>query len=528
MLKNFMNKVILISLFSFILAGCSKDEVVGTAPIDDSNANSTTFNRAVRDLSSINNPVVINPPQEVSTGAAESSGDYMCTTKRYKAAAEYNEMLLLSPLSQKFYPGALIKGESISTGEYIPIVADRKPITISISLNNIEGSAFREVQNPNVATVRDAVNELINSKLTGKSQAHLSYSITNVYSEKQLSASIGANYSNATVDLAGSFDFSNKKVESSLVIKFVQKYFSIDMNPIANPSDLFIKLPDVGTFGSVLPSYIASVNYGRMILFTATSSYSNSEMNAAFDAAFKSGVSSGGVKISAAHQEIINNSSIKAFVLGGSGTDAAGTINGIEGVKSYILNGGEFSKDSPAAPLSYLLNNVTDNAATNVVLATEYNVRQCNKVRTTFKMTMVNIDCSGVTNEGSTPQMFGHVRLTKQGSLDGLNGLLPCYASGEAIDGGYFWNKGENNYQTATAYNLDINSSKTFTIDLNSKEYVFVTGQMYEEDTGGDDNLGTACKKLYAADLIAGGTFSLNFNGDGDAAKVNFLIEPLD
>ena len=92
------------------------------------------------------------------------------------------------------------------------------------------------------------------------------------------------------------------------------------------------------------------------------------------------------------------------------------------------------------------------------------------------------------------------------------------------------WNYAEADYQTASNYNININKSKTFTLETGADNYVYLTGHIYEDDSGitsTDDDLGVACKKLYLADLMSG-SVSLNFNGDGDSATANFTIVPND
>jgi thiol-activated cytolysin len=523
-------------LLLLFIASCSKDEATQTDPIAEDPvedpaiadaAKLAAFNTEVKTLSPFANPGVIDPPEEVSAEPAVETGDYLCSTKRFKAAPEYNEMLLLDPTSSVIYPGALIKGESIATGEYIPIVANRKPISISVSLQNITGSPSRTVEDPKLSTIREAINDILSAEVTGATASKLSFEVSNVYSEEHLKVSIGANYSNATIDVGGSFDFSSDKVESRIVVKYVQSYYTIDMDAIENPSDLFTDLPDVASLGSTLPNYVSTVTYGRMILFTATSSYSNTEMNAAFNAAFESGLSNGDVQIDASYQRIINNSSIKAFVLGGSGAEAVQAVTGIDGVKSFILSGGNYSKDSPGAPLSYTLRNISDNAISNIVLATQYNVRQCEKIRSSFKITLTGLDCSGVQNEDDgKAEMFGYMLIQTAEEFEAP------FDGSFLLKGTFLWGPyNDDDAQTTSNYQLAINKSKTITIENPGPEsYIRISGGLDEYDAtifDADEDLGADSKKLFLADLVSGSA-TLNFNGDGDSAIANFIIEALD
>lgn len=526
-----MRKVFIILIGLFLFISCKKDKTSPDDPIVVDEAALTAFNASVRALPSFTNPQIIDPPEEVSSETPVESGNYLCTTKRYKAAAGFNEMLLLNSNSQELYPGALIKGETILTGEYASISGKRKPITISVSLTNLNGPVSRVVADPgNVSEVRQAIADILSPGVTGSTPAELSFSIENVYSEQQLSASIGANYSGATVDASGSFDFSSTNTDSKIIIKFVQKYFSVDMDKIENPSDLFsdTDLPELASLGSTLPNYISSVNYGRMVLFTATSSYSNIEMQAAFQASYNAAVTSGGGEVESKYQKIINNSTIKAFVLGGDGGEAVKTVNGVEGVKSFILSGGNYSKDSPGAPLSYTLKKISDGTISNVVLATEYTARQCEKVRSSFTMTLDNISSQ---DEGGTAQFYGYIGFMRDTEyetflntpIDPFNPYFPIT---------YMWGPyNDDNYQTSTGGSLNISKSFTFVLeDIGPDSYIMLLGNLDEYDYGigdADEHLGFKSKKVFLSELILGQT-SLIFNGDGVTATANFTILPND
>ena len=86
------------------------------------------------------------------------------------------------------------------------------------------------------------------------------------------------------------------------------------------------------------------------------------------------------------HKETLANSTIRAFVLGGSGGDAAGLIEGYAGLVEYIKNGGDYSKDSPGAPIAYKLAYL-DNVVTHFAFTTDYAQAECQKNRVTLRVT---------------------------------------------------------------------------------------------------------------------------------------------
>ena len=50
------------------------------------------------------------------------------------------------------------------------------------------------------------------------------------------------------------------------------------------------------------------------------------------------------------HAEVLESSTIRAFILGGNPDDAVQAVQGIEGIQAFIRDGGTFSADSRARP----------------------------------------------------------------------------------------------------------------------------------------------------------------------------------
>lgn len=473
------------------------------------------FNDDVSSMSYLSQPEKLDEPVEVAViDSSESSGDYVCSVKRYKAAPGYNELFLMDPTTDVIYPGALIKGESILTGEYIPIIAKRKPPTISVSLQNISGSPVQTIENPKLSTVREAVNSILSSEITGATPAKVSFEIQDVYSAEQLAIAVQGNYKNSTVNISTGFDFNKQDVRSRLLVKFLQIYYTIDIDLPEQPGDLFEEVPDLDIFGSSSPLYVSTVTYGRMVLFTVESNYSSFEIKAALDAAFSSAVQSGSISVDSRYSNIINSSTLKAYILGGSGSDAVRAVNGIEGIAGFISSGGNYSKDSPGAALSYKLRYLKGNSVANIILTSEYNVRQCQRVSNSYEVKLMHIECTNCDDAGSEAEIFGWLAVTVPGS-DPVN----------------LWSVGEDQAQVITndiggILTIDVSTRITLK-NVDSNTYITLSGNLYEEDTGGDDNLGFSTKDVYVSEFD-GRTITLNFNGDGNIAKAIFMITPID
>ena len=364
------------------------------------------FDNAIADLASLS-----QPPEKAETKIGKpvtiASGDTVCTTQEYTASAKYDTMLVLDPTTDVIYPGALIKGETIGTGEYTPIVADRKPITISASLENIRGGIAADVESPALSSVRSAIKKILNQEVTGSTAARNTFEIEEIHSAEQLQMAIGANYSysGGVASVKAGFDFRTKEKKSRYLIKFMQSYYTVDMDLPKTPSDLFQSPQEIrlAMLGSVSPMYVASVTYGRMALVSIESDASESELQAALEASFSSGVHSGELDISGSHKQTLAKSKIKGTIIGGSGADAS-AIRNVDSLLSYIDRGGNWSHESPAAPISYKLRYLSDNSVGNIILASTYKVRNCEKIERKarrYRVTLEKLTCTMSDDEGT-------------------------------------------------------------------------------------------------------------------------------
>jgi len=345
-------------LFLAMLSSCEKEP--------DENYNEENLNEFLKSLPAISTQMP--PEQEASIVSTEEDTtlEYIYHYDYYEAAAGFNEQIVLNPATDVIYPGALVKGESILDGTYTLIPAVRKPITISTSLT---GGSFVsiEIEDPKLSTVREAVNNLMSQEYDVP-PANLGFTIEQAYSEQQIDMSLRASYKSGVINVDGGFDFSNKKIKSRLVAKFIQNYYTLDMDLPARPSDLFEDDVDQALFGQFMPMYVSTVNFGRMALFTVESELEETEVRSYLNASYANVDASASADFDALKEK----STMKVYILGGSGAAAGATINGFEDFKNYIQSGGNYSKSSPGAPISYKLRYIRDNSIGKIVYAASY------------------------------------------------------------------------------------------------------------------------------------------------------------
>ena len=448
------------------------------------------FDQAISNMSAFSQPeetTIVETDATTPTRDAASS-ELECTTRTYKGAPGFNEMFTLDPTTDVIYPGALLKGESIPTGEYIGINADRAPITLSTSLSNINGSPGVTIDNPNsLFEARKGINELLSREVTGATPAELIIDEAEVYSEEHLSIALGANYRDATKKVSANLDFETSQYKNRYVLKFIQRYFTLDVDsPGKTPSDLFTDLPSIESLGSTNPVYVSSVTYGRMVLYTVESDSSISQVKAALDAASKAGPNAD-VTIDAEYKQIITNSSIKALVIGGSGTSASQIINGPQDVYDYITEGGNYSKDSPGAPLAYKLRYVKEGfPVAKVVLSTEYQIRSCDLAYPEYLAVISKI----TGTQPSDTEVNGKLRVKMWVGGKRLD------INNNGIDDGKTWSVNQDNH-------VDVQNDKTHTISDSytfkpyrpnlDNDYIECSGELYDYNgLLGNESLGNA------------------------------------
>ncbi len=351
---SFFASISLLLLFS----GCEKELVNGF--------NTDDLDEFLKSLPPISTQMPTEQEASINSTEEDTTLEYIYHYDYYQAAAGFNEQIVLNPATDVIYPGALVKGESILDGTYTLIPAFRKPITISTSLTGASSVSI-DVDDPKLSTVREAVNSLMSQEYDVP-PANMGFTVEQAYSEQQIDLSLHASYKSGVLDVDGGFDFSKKKVKTRLVAKFIQNYYTLDMDMPAKPSDLFEDDVDQALFGLYMPMYVSTVTFGRMALFTVESELEETEVRTYLNASY----ANVDAAASADFEALKAKSTMKVYILGGSGAAAGATINGFEEFKDYIQSGGNYSKSSPGAPISYKLRYIRDNSIGKIVYSASY------------------------------------------------------------------------------------------------------------------------------------------------------------
>ncbi len=350
------------------------------------------------------------------TSAGQRQGDFSCTTTNVAETRSYDRLVAYAANSDSLWPGAIVGGNSLQTGQLTQIQFERAPINISVSLSNLVGSKSASVEEPQLSSYRDAVAGILSSELSGATPANIYAEIEEVHSLQQLSLAMGLDVTFLAGGLAtvgASFDFNSEEVRSRFVVKYTQAYYTVDVDQPETPSAFLadnVSIFDVEKRIAPLdpPMYVSSVTYGRTILFTFESSYSSSELSAALDFAYRGGVDVKG-NVSVSYKDVLSSSKINAYILGGSGGEAAKAIDNFEALMDFIHGGGNYSPESPGSPIAYKLNYMRDNQPARISLTEDFVVRDCARVSQKILVTLRNFEVVSTSDGGNNLEIFGSV-----------------------------------------------------------------------------------------------------------------------
>ncbi len=431
----------------------------------------------------------------------EQDGDTFCSYERYTETAQFDEFVAFQPNSATLWPGVIVRGQDAANGLLTPIGVELAPVTFSVSLENIAGSPVGEMPEPSLSAFREARNEILSAGVTGATPAALDFEVIEVNSDTQLSVALGANVSwPGGPDIAASFDFSSASRKTKVLVNFTQAYYTVDVDTPVSPADFFADGTTVADLEPWMndespPLYVQSITYGRRVIFSVQTDHTASELKAALEASYAAaGVADVGISISENQKKVLSESTIRAFVLGGSGDDATGAINGFEGLVAYIKNGGSYSSDSPGAPVAYKLSYL-DNAVTHLAFTTDYAERVCTTNRGDLHLELKGIDHVSGGDPGGNIEIFGQIVIRYPTETSRVE---DCNTGGELAwlwlmqDGSWISMPENTTYYPSSPVSLDLHD-----LPIAGDEKICLIADMWEEDgstseLSGDDDFGIA------------------------------------
>jgi hypothetical protein len=142
--------------------------------------------------------------------------------------------------------------------------------------------------------------------------------------------------------------------ETTITGQFYQRMYEVVVEPPQSPGDFFSKgftqarlqqQVDQGRIGpDNLPVYVSNIVYGRMMMFSLTSTASAEAIRATMQAGYESIGGSAGASLDAQKKKILEESKIKVTSIGGDAEATRAVIRSGDGPQ-FTLVTGEFNGD---------------------------------------------------------------------------------------------------------------------------------------------------------------------------------------
>jgi len=329
-------------------------------------------------------PVKKNEP--VTKTVTDDKGDsFSCTYTDYSLTKVPEKFVALNPNADVLWPGSLVQGKSMAGGVLDPIPVKRAPGTITLTLASGGGGPFsKRMENPSLSAAIEAQNEIL-AGYTGATPAMFSYKFESIYSSQQLSVAVDANVKGTNWSAAGSLAVDKSDAKSRMLIQFTQSYFTMAFDPPQGAAGVFdpsVTPEDIAPYAQEgnPPVYVSSVTYGRIFYLLLESSESQLDLEAAVKGSYQGGAISVDASLRTKWRNIINNSTINAYGLGGNAQLALSAVvapTQADRIEKFLVDGANFDKQNPGVPISYTIRHLTDSSQVKLALTTEYTAKNC-------------------------------------------------------------------------------------------------------------------------------------------------------
>jgi Thiol-activated cytolysin len=394
----------LVGLVGLAGLACAVLLVLPTGCGDD---NSVVTTSGINDLVDQNQEFDLLPEQPVTLVSEEQVGDpwtdtqivqdadgetevtttWIMNRERFSALTHPDEFVLYNVNASVLWPGNLIQGSSLAGGALNPIPitgSSRSPVTLFLSIVTGGGGDYSEtVENPTGSAIFDAMNRIVGQHY-GTLPGQASLDISRVYNMNHVMFKMNAGYSAVSSEVGGALGIDWNQERQRVMVKFAQQYYSMAYDIPQDAEAVFtdrVIAADLEPFtsGANPVCYVDSVTYGRVFYFVYESEDSQLDLESSLNIAFN-GLGSSNVAAEAAYTDVVQRSTVKVFAMGGNIQDALTVATDFGALNTYLLDGAEFSADSPGVPISYTIRYLKNANLVRMNNTLEYEVDQAEPV----------------------------------------------------------------------------------------------------------------------------------------------------
>lgn len=317
-----------------------------------------------------------------------TENQYILSTNSPKnITSELYDISLLNGIEGAIYPGSLVRvNQDLAFGRPSPVSFERAPISLNINLPGLKKENKINVINPIYSEITSLINQSIDLWLSQNDYSIISkqqFTVSDFYSDKQVSLELGFDLNWAPVDLKTKLKINNKNTKSCVIAMYKQIFYTITLDPPSSPGDFFKEDINLDSLKNIINNenplgYVRSVDYGRMFFVKIESSVIDSHHNIKEILKLTLDDKNINQTLTNDQKEILKNSTINVISLGGNATQAAKvlTCSNLDELKTIIKENAELTKSNLGTPISYTVAFAKDNSVATIMSSTNYVEKQ--------------------------------------------------------------------------------------------------------------------------------------------------------
>lgn len=319
------------------------------------------------------------------------NGVIVCTNEKSSINKNFSDIVILNTTAGAIFPGALVRAnQRLAEGNPDAVTLPRADVKISLDLPGLGEKGTRVVK-PKYSDVQTAISEILEYfNSTAAAQGYINsarsfQTVTKAYSSDQLALDLGFSTKWTSGALSSRLSASGSREVTIAVAFFKQVYYTATMDFETGPGSAFAPevtvndLARVGLDKDNPPAYVASVDYGRLVMvkMETFSSQLKTDVEGALQQVTSGGEVSGDLK--AKYEQITSNSTFTVIALGGNPNEAAriSEPKDLKQLPEIIRSGASYSREHPGAPISYTTRFLKDNQLARVGFTTDFNRQEC-------------------------------------------------------------------------------------------------------------------------------------------------------
>jgi hypothetical protein len=275
-----------------------------------------------------------------------------CRTIETRISLDEEAFLMVDNIDQaaNLYPGAIYKFDNYMNGSWLAENGLRNPIIISTPSIGVTGETFVKVEDPDISTIRNAVNKLTNRF---KSSANGAFKMIakEVTSQADASLQIGASGDGFGFSASYLFNFNESEHKKYLLVDCTQEIFMVSTEI---PNGSFFQSPDRATRDMM---YISSVTYGVRVLASFETTKTSEEISHKLDAEYDGPTYGAEFNFDTYMKDYGEQTVIKMYVIGGPKSGVYPAFNKAE-MMSIIQDIFRTGTNAQVQPIKYTFRNM--------------------------------------------------------------------------------------------------------------------------------------------------------------------------